>query len=57
MPLELALAMFGILSIFSVLGGALYERRNELESDTRESPERTPELERRANSRGKAMRW
>ena len=51
MPLELALAMFGILSIFSVLGGALYERRNELGIDTRRSPERTAELARQAERR------
>jgi hypothetical protein len=44
LPLELALAMFGILSIFSVLGGALYERRNELGIETRRSPERAAEL-------------
>jgi hypothetical protein len=50
-PLELALAMFGILSMFSVLGGALYERRDELNLDTRKSPERTLEVERRAQSR------
>ncbi len=47
MPLELALAMFGILSLFSVLGGALYERRHELGLDTRKSPEQTEELARR----------
>ena len=38
LPLELALAMFAILSVFSVLGGALYERRNELGLETRRSP-------------------
>jgi hypothetical protein len=32
--------MFCILSIFSVLGGALYERRHELELETWVSPER-----------------
>ena len=51
LPLELALAMFGVLSVFSVLGGALYERRNELGLETRRSPERTAELERRAEER------
>jgi hypothetical protein len=51
LPLELALAMFGILSIFSVLGGALYERRNELGIATRKSPERTEELARQAELR------
>jgi hypothetical protein len=51
LPLELALAMFGILSIFSVLAGALYERRNELGLETRRSPERTAELAREAQRR------
>lgn len=51
LPLELALAMFGILSMFSILGGALYERRNELGLETRRSPERTAELARRAEQR------
>jgi hypothetical protein len=51
MPLELALAMFGILSIFSVLGGALYERRNELGIATRKSPERAEEQAREAELR------
>jgi hypothetical protein len=51
LPLELALAMFGILSIFSALGGALYERRNELGIDVRRSPERTEELARREELR------
>jgi hypothetical protein len=51
LPLELALSMFGILSMFSILGGALYERRNELGIETRRSPERTQELERREEQR------
>jgi hypothetical protein len=51
LPLELALAMFGVLSVFSVLGGALYERRNELGLETRRSPERAAELDRRAEER------
>ena len=38
--------MFCILSLFSVLGGALYERRHELGLETWASPERTEELER-----------
>jgi hypothetical protein len=54
LPLELALAMFGVLSVFSVIGGALYERRNELGLETRRSPERTAELERRAEERDKS---
>jgi hypothetical protein len=36
--------MFCILSIFSVLGGALYERRDQLGLETWASPERTEEL-------------
>jgi membrane protein implicated in regulation of membrane protease activity len=44
LPLELALGMFAILSIFSFLGGALYERRHELGLETWVSPERTEEL-------------
>jgi hypothetical protein len=51
LPLEFALAMFGILSTFTMLGGALHERRNELGLDTRRSPEQTAELERRAELR------
>ena len=51
MPLELALVMFGILSLFSGLGGAVYERRNELGIETRRSPERTAELAERAEWR------
>jgi len=51
LPLELALAIFGLLSIFSVLGGALYERRHELDLDTHRSPERAAQIERRAQVR------
>jgi hypothetical protein len=43
LPLQIAIFMFCILSIFSVLGGALYERRYELELETYHSPERTEE--------------
>jgi hypothetical protein len=43
LPVQIAIFMFCILSIFSVLGGALYERRHELELETRVSPERTQE--------------
>jgi len=46
LPLEIGIAIFGILSIFTMLGGALYERRHELDIDTHRSPERTAELER-----------
>jgi hypothetical protein len=51
LPLRVALAIFCILSIFSVLGGALYERRHELELETWVSPERTAELERKEDRR------
>jgi hypothetical protein len=43
LPLQIAIFMFCILSLFSVLGGALYERRHELELETYHSPERTEE--------------
>src|SRR5258706_767535 len=44
LPVQIAIFMFCILSIFSVLGGALYERRHELGLETWASPERTAEL-------------
>jgi hypothetical protein len=40
LPLQIAIFMFCILSIFSTLGGALYERRHELGLETWASPER-----------------
>ena len=43
LPLQIAILMFCILSVFSVLGGALYERRHELGLETYHSPERTEE--------------
>jgi hypothetical protein len=43
LPLQIAIFMFCILSVFSALGGALYERRHELELETYHSPERTEE--------------
>jgi hypothetical protein len=43
-PLAIATFMFCILSAFSFLAGALYERRHELGLDTAVSPERTREL-------------
>jgi hypothetical protein len=49
MPVQIAVGMFAVLSIFSTLGGALYERRHELGLDTWHSPERTAEKERRAD--------
>jgi hypothetical protein len=51
LPLQFGIAMFGILSVFSMLGGALYERRDELGLDTRKSPERTAELQHQADVR------
>lgn len=44
LPVQIALYLFCILSIFSALGGALYERRHELELETYASPERTEEI-------------
>jgi hypothetical protein len=41
MPIEIATGMFAVLSVFSFLGGALYERRDELGIETWVSPERT----------------
>jgi hypothetical protein len=43
LPVQITIFMFCILSVFSVLGGALYERRHELGLDTHVSPERTEE--------------
>jgi hypothetical protein len=40
-PLEIPACMFAILSVFSFLGGVLYERRDELGLETWVSPERT----------------
>lgn len=48
---QIAIFMFCILSIFSVLGGALYERRHELELETYASPERTEDLRRNQDLR------
>ncbi|MEP6886256.1 MAG: hypothetical protein ABJC66_16025, partial [Gammaproteobacteria bacterium] len=45
LPLQIATLMFCILSIFSALGGALYERRHELGLETWTSPERDQERE------------
>jgi len=41
LPLQIAIFMFCILSVFSVLAGALYERRHELGIEPWVSPERT----------------
>ena len=51
LPVQIALYMFCTLSIFSVLGGALYERRHELGLETWASPERTEELRRKQDLR------
>jgi hypothetical protein len=51
-PLEIALGMFAILSIFSFLGGVIYERRHELGIETWASPERTAELKSKEEWRG-----
>lgn len=52
LPIQLSLDMFGILSVFSLLGGALYERRHELNLETWVSPERTAELNAEEERRG-----
>jgi hypothetical protein len=46
LPAQIAIYMFCILSIFSVLGGALYVRRHELGVEAWNSPERTAGIER-----------
>ena len=46
--LTMAVALFAVLSIFSGLAGALYERRDELGLEAWHSPERTAEKERQA---------
>jgi hypothetical protein len=46
LPLQLAIGMFAILSLFSALAGAVYERRHELGLETWHSPERTAEKKR-----------
>jgi hypothetical protein len=43
--------MFAVLSVFSFLGGALYERRHELNLETWASPERTEELRSKEETR------
>ena len=46
LPLQIAIAMFAWLSVFSFLGGALYERRDELGIEAWASPERVAERQR-----------
>jgi hypothetical protein len=43
--------MFAVLSVFSFLGGALYERRHELNLETWASPERTEDLRSKEETR------
>jgi hypothetical protein len=51
LPLQFAIYMFCTLSVFSFLGGALYERRDHLGLETWSSPERTKELHARQDLR------
>jgi hypothetical protein len=51
-PIQIALGMFAILSIFSFLGGAIYERRHELGIETWVSPERSAERKTKEEWRG-----
>jgi hypothetical protein len=51
LPIETVIGMFAVLSVFSFLGGALYERRHELNLDTWVSPERTKELKNKEDLR------
>jgi hypothetical protein len=51
LPLQIGIGMFAILSVFSALGGALYERREELGLEAWHSPERMAERAGRADLR------
>jgi len=51
LPFRLGLTMFAILSVFSALGGALYERRHELGLEVWHSPERTAHKEAQLDER------
>jgi len=51
LPVEFVIGMFAVLSVFSFLGGALYERRHELNLETWASPERTAALENQQTQR------
>jgi hypothetical protein len=46
-----AIGMFGVLSVFSLLGGAVYERRDALGIEAWASPERVAERERKQEHR------
>jgi len=50
-PVEIAIGMFAVLSVFSFLGGACYERRHELNLETWVSPERTEALKAKETQR------
>lgn len=45
--IRIAIGMFGILAVFSVLGGAIYERRYQLGIETWTSPEQEAEKQRK----------
>jgi len=51
LPVETVIGMFAVLSVFSFLGGALYERRHELNLETWVSPERSAALEKKHSRR------
>jgi hypothetical protein len=51
LPLEVVIGMFAVLSVFSFLGGALYERRHELNLEVWVSPEQTAALEEKHTQR------
>jgi hypothetical protein len=51
LPVETVIGMFAVLSVFSFLGGALFERRHELNLETWVSPERTAALEKKDSRR------
>jgi hypothetical protein len=51
LPVEIGIGMFAVLSVFSFLGGVLYERRHELNLETWVSPERSAALETRQTLR------
>jgi hypothetical protein len=51
LPVELVVGMFAVLSVFSFLAGALYERRHQLNLETWVSPERTAALEEKQTQR------
>src|SRR5258708_21939193 len=51
LPIEIAIGMFAVLSVFSFLGGACYERRHELNLETWVSPERTEALKAKETQR------